>query len=70
MPQDKKRLHGVRVRFLPCYTDSYRQGERERMLRAIGFYAAARRDVVLQTWFGKETDMRRDVELQAKACAN
>ena len=40
------------------------------MLRAIGFYVAACRDIVLQAWLGKDADTGCDVVLEAETCAN
>ena len=40
------------------------------MLCAVGLDVAARRDVVLQTWFGKEADSGREVVLQAETSAD
>ena len=39
------------------------------MFRSIGLDVATRRDVVLQTWLSKETDVRCEVILQANACS-
>ena len=40
------------------------------MLCAVGLDVAARRDVVLQTWLGKESDAGSEIVLQAKTCTN
>lgn len=40
------------------------------MFRAVGFYAAACLDVVLQTWLCKDADVGREVELEAEPSAN
>ena len=37
------------------------------MLRAVGLDVAIRRDIVLQAWLHEETDVGRQVILQAKA---
>ena len=55
---------------LPSDANAQRHGERERMLRAVGLYAATRRDIVLQAGFDKETEVGREFILQAKACSN
>ena len=55
---------------LPSDANAQGHGERERMLRAIGLYAAARRDIILQAGFYKETEVTREIILQAKACSN
>ena len=50
----------------PRESDAQRQRERERMLRAVGFDAALRRDIVLQAWLSEETDMGCQVHLQTE----
>ncbi len=51
---------------LPCKSDAQRQGERKRMLCAVGLDVSLHRDIVLQTWFREETDVGRQVDLQTK----
>ena len=55
---------------LPRKSYADRQGNRDRMLGAIGLDAAISRDVIMQTWFGKKTDMRCELVLQADARAD
>ena len=52
---------------LPRKSNAQRQREAERMLRAVGLDVAIRRDIVLQAWLHEETDVGRQVILQAKA---
>ena len=40
------------------------------MLRAVGFYVAACRDIVLQARLGKQSDAGSEIVLQAKTRAN
>ena len=40
------------------------------MLCAIGLDAAACRYIVLQTWLGKQTDVRREIVLHTESCSD
>ena len=55
---------------LPSDANAQRHGECEWMLRAVGLYVAARRDIILQAGFYKETEVTREIILQAKTCSN
>ena len=55
---------------LPSDANAQRHGECGRMLRAVGLYASTRRDIVLQAGFDKETEVGREIILQAEACSN
>ena len=51
---------------LPRESDAQRKRERERILSAVVLDVALHRDIVLQAWLREETDVRRQVILQAK----